>query len=324
MDPNELQENLRGVAPILLCPYDEGGEVDTDGLRENIEFLTDYAEGRDFVFVANGSNSEFYANSDAEQQAVIETALEASGDVPVLVGTGRASTRGTIEMTQYAESAGADGALVVLPFYRQPSREQLYEHYEAVTDAVEMGVVLYNNPFTAGCWADPNLLARLSKIDNLVGVKENAGSGGQWGAIARAVNPDDLSMICGIGEVMYPAAAVYGAVGTVSVFANFAPDLVYEFQQTVASGNYQEVREALSWFDPLYEILDETLARRESTTVLPPTMQGHPVFTSVCKYGMEYVGLNGGEVRAPMSNLTDDEKASLDRAFDEMGIEPVR
>jgi 4-hydroxy-tetrahydrodipicolinate synthase len=325
MEPELLREQFRGVVPVQPCPYTADDGVDLAGLRENTEFLLDFADGRDMVLMTNGSNTEFYANSIAEQQAVVETVLEAAEgfDVPVVAGTGRPSTRETVEMTEWAEAAGVDGAMVVLPYYRQPSREQLYRHYETVAAAVDIGIVLYNNPFVSGTWADPDLLARLAEIDNFVGLKENTSSLPQYASIERHVDPADVSVVCGLGEEVYLGASLYGARGFVSLFANFAPGAVYDLYEAVDRGDYAAAADAYARFDPLFSVLEEILSARDDVTILPDTQRGHPVVTAVAKHALDHVGLNGGHVRPPMDNLSDEEARTVENAVDAVGIEPV-
>lgn len=325
MEPDQLRERFKGVVTVQPCPYTAEFEVDVPGLRKNTEYLLEFAEGRDVVVMTNGSNTEFYANSVAEQQTVVETVLDtAEGyDVPVVVGTGRPSTRETVEMTRWAESAGADGAMVVLPYYRQPSKGRLYHHYEAVTDAVDIGVILYNNPFVSGMWADPELLARLGSIDNFVGLKENTSSLPQYAGIARHVDQADVSVVSGLGETVYPGTSLYGAQGFVSLIANYAPEVAYDLYEAVSRGDYDDAMAVYDRLEPLFAVREETLRSREEVTILPHTQRGHPVVTAIAKHAMDYIGLNGGPVREPMDNLTQAERRAVEDAVDTVGIDPV-
>lgn len=325
MEPEQLRERFRGVVTVQPCPYTTDGEVDVEGLRENTEFLLESADGREFVIMTNGSNTEFYANSTAEQKAVVETVLDVAAgyDVPVVVGTGRPSTRATVEMSEWAESAGADGVMVVLPYYRQPSRERLYHHYATVADAVDIGVVLYNNPFVSGAWADPDLVARLGERQNFVGLKENTASLSQYASIARHVDPSDVSVVSGLGEEVYLGTSLYGARGFVSLFANYAPDIVYGLYAAVDRGDYDAAVTVYNRLEPLLRVREETLAARQEVTILPQTQRGHPVVTAISKHAMDYLGLNGGAVREPMDNLTAEEERAVEDAVDAVGIDPV-
>jgi len=325
MEPKQLRKRFRGVVTVQPCPYTADGEIDIDGLRENTEFLLEYADGREFVLMTNGSNTEFYANSTTEQKAVVETVLNAAGgyDVPVVVGTGRPSTRETVEMSKWAESIGADGVMVVLPYYRQPSREGLYHHYATVADAIDIGVILYNNPFVSGAWAGPNLVARLSKIDNFVGLKENTSSLPQYASMARHVDPANVSVVSGLGEEVYLGTSLYGARGFVSLFANYAPDIVYELYAAVSRGDYDAAATVYGRLEPLFRVREETLTARQEVTILPQTQRGHPVVTAVSKHAMDYLGLNGGAVREPMDNLTVEEERAVEEAIDAVDIDSV-
>ncbi|MUW13699.1 hypothetical protein GJ633_02770 [Halorubrum sp. CBA1125] len=325
MEPEQLREQFEGVITVQPCPYTDDGEVDVDGLRKNTEFLLEHAEGRKFVVMTNGSNTEFYANSVAEQKTVVQTVLDATEgyDVPVVVGTGRPSTRETVEMSKWAESIGADGVMVVLPYYRQPTRERLYQHYVTVTDAIDIGVVLYNNPFVSGVWADPELVARLGEINNFVGLKENTSSLPQYASIARHVDPAEVSVVSGLGEEVFLGTSLYGARGFVSLFANYAPDIVYDLYAAVDRGDYDEAVTVYNRLEPLLSVRAEMFAEREEVTILPKVQRGNPVVTAISKHAMDYLGLNGGPVREPINNLTDEEKRAVEDAVDAVGINPI-
>ena len=322
MNPKELKRNLKGVIAVQLFPFTPSGELDVDGLRENTEFLADFAsEGdKDLVILTNGSTSEFYALSDKEQDMAIETVVEASGDTPVVAGASRAGTAEAVNAAKRAEQLGADGIMIVLPYYHQATKEGTYRHFETIAGAIDSGIMLYNNPFVSGSWVDPQLLARISKIDNVVAVKENTSSGTQFEDVSRYLDPEDMTLICGLGEKMYPASVPYGAKGFVSTPANFAPSLAYDLYLAGKEEDVQGMKKALGKYKPYYDLMDKAVACREETTIMPDTRRGNPVYQAMGKYGLDYVGLNGGVPRLPILGLTDEEKEELEEAFEEMGL----
>ncbi|GAJ22972.1 unnamed protein product, partial [marine sediment metagenome] len=177
MSLNELKKRLKGIVPVQFCPYTKGGEVDIEGLRENTKFLLDFVKdgNKDVVLMTNGSTTEFYANSVEEQKKVIKTVVDTvAGQIPVVAGAMQAGAKLTIELVKYAEEVGADCAMVVLPYYHTPTKEGLYRYYQEVAKAVNIGIMIYNNADVSGALIPPDLMARLSKIDNIIAVKDNA------------------------------------------------------------------------------------------------------------------------------------------------------
>lgn len=322
MKPRELKSKIKGVIAVQLFPFKENGNLDIQGLQENTEYLKDFANNgdKDFVILTNGSTSEFYAMSDKEQERAIESVVEASGDVPVLAGTGRAGTRETINISQKAQKLGVDGIMPVLPYYHQATREGMYQHYKSISDSVDVGIMLYNNPFASGSWVDADLLARISKLENIIAVKENTASGTQYQDITRKVDQEDITLICGLGGKMYPAAVPFGAKGFVSTPANFAPSLSYELYRAGLAKDVDRMQKAINKFKPYFDFMDKALAAREETSILPDTRRGNPVYQAMGKFSLDYVGLNGGKVRAPMVGLKGDEEDELKRALSEMGL----
>jgi len=322
MHLEEMKRRLKGLVVVQLFPFTDSGELDLEGLRENTEFLVDFAENgeKDLVILTNGSTSEFYAMSDEEQERAIETVVETSGEVPVIAGTSRPGTDATVEFSKRAQRLGADGVMVVLPYYHQPTEEGLYRHYKAVGEAVDVGIMLYNNPFVSGSWADPELLARISQIEEMIAFKENTSSAIQYQEISRKVDPEKMTLICGLGEKMYPGAQAYGAKGFVSTPGNFAPHLSYAIYEAGREEDVAGMREALDQFKPYFDFLDKATADREETTILPDTRRGNPVYQALGKLGLDYVGLNGGRLRAPMEGLTEEEEREAEEVFDRMGL----
>lgn len=322
--PEELKDSIRGILPVQFCPYTEDRELDLDGLKENTEFLADFAEdgNKDVVILANGSTTEFYANSIEEQKKVIETVVEASGNTPVIAGTSAAGTKETIKLTQYAEEVGVDGAMVVIPYYHTPTKKGTYRHYKQVADAVDMGIMVYNNPDVAGAWIPPDLLAKLSKIDNAVAVKENTPNMSLFYQETRKIDPDDMVLIDGLGASTYIAKASFGfkCKGFVNPTGNFAPGLVYKVYEAVRNGDYLKAYDHVEKLDPFWEVVRNLNEKRESISIIPSMWRTNYMYQTAGKAAMDLVGLNGGPLREPMDSLTDEEKDELKSALEEMDL----
>ena len=137
MQLSELKKRMKGVQIIQMAPFNKDESLDLEGMRANTRWLLERTAGKDFIFSPTGSNGELYAMSDDEGKAVIKmVAEEVKGQNVVMVGAGKAATRETIKMCQYAESVGADGALVIIPYYHVPTEEGMYQHYKQVAGSV--------------------------------------------------------------------------------------------------------------------------------------------------------------------------------------------
>lgn len=257
---------------------------------------------------------------------------EVNGRNPVIIGTAQAGTQETIKRCQYAQSIGADGALVVLPYYHIPVEEGMYQHYKQIAESVDIGIMLYNNPFVSGCWVRPALMAKLAKIPNFIGVKENSPSILGYYFMQNTIDPKDAVTLCGLGEEVYPFFAMHGCPGFVSFFANFAPEVSYSMYEAAMAKDYDklfEVWASLRRFFKLPEIV------KCMTPLFPPSytakvaanhgpgtgVTGAAVVNiGIVKAAMDMLGLRGGEVRSPLIGITEEEKAELHDILKDAGI----
>ena len=160
-----------GTYTVLITPFAADGSLDERALRDHVEWQI--AEGIHGL-IPNGSTGEFLCLTDGERRRVAEVVVEqAAGRVPVLIGTGAESTRDAISWTRHAESIGADGAMIIPPYYSRPDDEELVAHYTAIAQTVRFPIMIYNNPSTAGVDLLPSLLSRLAEVENLSYVKES-------------------------------------------------------------------------------------------------------------------------------------------------------
>ncbi len=322
---NELKKRLKGIVPVQYCPYTKNKELDVEGLKRNTQFLVDFAKSgnKDVVIMTNGSTTEFYANSIEEQRRVIKTAVDTvDGKVPVVAGVSQTDTEGTIEMAKYAEEVGTDCAMVVLPYYHTPTKEGMYRYYKEVANAVNIGIMIYNNPDVSGALIPPDLMARLSKIDNIIAAKDNATNAADYAFKALTIDPEDMVLINGQGEIHYVGAAAYGLryKGFVTFFANFAPSLSYEVYEAVREENFKKAYEALKKQLPLWGLLPKFMSRRESISIIPECLRTNYMYMGIGKAAMDLVGLSGGPLRLPMEDLTDEEKQELKEVLGEIGV----
>jgi len=212
-------------------------------------------------------------------------------------------------MCQYAESVGADGVQVILPYYMVPTEEGMYQHFKQVAESVNIGIMIYNFPAPTGSWIKPHLMARLSKIPNIIAVKENTASVFSYYAERKAVDPKDTVILCGLGELLYIFEARYGCPGLVSGVANFAPELSYAVYEAVTAGDDNKVDEIMDSMAPFSIFGGKVAANHNPHTGIGLT--GGSMGFSTLKAAMDILGLRGGEARLPLLGLTDEEKAEL-------------
>lgn len=215
-----MADQFRGTYTVLVTPFTpDGGRVDVAALRRLVEFQI--AEGIHGL-IPLGSTGEFLSMTRDERAQVIETVIDqASGRVPVLVGTGAEWTRDAVELSREAERMGADGVMIIPPFYAVPTEAELMAHYGAVADAIGIPIMVYNNPATANVDMLPETVARLSRIENVRYVKEST---------LDVTRVRDIVRLCGDRMTVFAGVLGYesffiGAQGWVAVCSNVIPKL---------------------------------------------------------------------------------------------------
>lgn len=226
-----------GAIVAIVTPF-KNGEVDEARLRELIEFQIE--NGMDGI-VPCGTTGESTTLSHEEHDRVIEITIDAvKKRVPVIAGTGSNSTAEAIRLTRHAYEAGADGVLMVSPYYNKPSQEGLYQHFKAVADAVPVPIILYNVPGRTSSNVLAETVARLSKISNIVGIKEATGDLRQISSVA-ALSEKDFYILSGDDFTVLPIMAI-GGKGVISVVANVIPADMAAMVDAYNAGNTDEAR----------------------------------------------------------------------------------
>lgn len=324
MSPKELMQRTRGVVHLVMTNFDDDGKLDTKALRTCVKHVVDGLKGEEAVFLATGSTAEFYAMTDEENDEVIRTVVEeVDGAFPVIAGTGRAGTRWTIEASQRAEKIGADGVMVVNPYYHLVTNDGLYNHHKSVAENIDIGMMIYNNPVTSKIWVSPELMARLSKIHNIVLDKENTSNVVSYYWMQKAVDPNDMRIISGVGQLFYAFEALAGSTAYVTELANFAPTLATDLHKAAVAKNATKLTELLDRIALYHQFIARVAQKRGALpTVLSPVVSiGElPLYQSVCKAAMSLVGLPGGVTRAPMENITSEEKDELRQVLKKMNV----
>jgi 4-hydroxy-tetrahydrodipicolinate synthase len=222
----------------IVTPFDRQGRFDEEKYRELIEFQI--ANGTD-VIVPCGTTGESATLDYEEHDRVIKACIEqVAGRVPVVAGTGSNATAEAIELSQHAKEMGADGVLLVSPYYNKPSQEGLYLHYKAIAEAVAIPQVLYNVPGRTGMNMTAATTIRLAEFANVVAIKEASGNVTQAGEILAAAG-DKIDVLSGDDFLTLPLMAI-GAKGVISVSANAIPREVKAMVQAIDEGRWEEAR----------------------------------------------------------------------------------
>jgi len=228
---------FQGAMVAIVTPFKDG-EVDEASLRQLIEFQI--ANGTDGI-VPCGTTGESATLTFKEHERVIEITVEqVNKRVPVIAGTGSNNTEEAISLTRHARKAGADGALMIAPYYNKPTQEGLFRHFETVAQKVDIPIILYNIPGRTAVNMEPATIARLARVDNIVGVKEASGSMKQITDIV-ALCDERFVMLSGEDYLTYPLICV-GGKGVISVVSNVAPRDMADLCRLTLDGSLTEAR----------------------------------------------------------------------------------
>lgn len=229
---------LKGSMVAIVTPFDQNGQFDEEKYRQLIEFQIE--KGTDAI-VPVGTTGESATLDFDEHERVIKACIEqVAGRIPVVAGTGANSTSEAIKLSKNAKKMGADGLLLVCPYYNKPSQEGVFLHYQAIAEAVALPQVLYNVPGRTGTNMTSETTARLAEIDNIVAIKEASGNLTQVSEILAKAG-DKIDVVSGDDFLTFPMMAC-GAKGVISVSANVIPDRVKAMVEACQNGQWEEAR----------------------------------------------------------------------------------
>jgi len=289
---------FRGAFVAIVTPFTDG-QVDEQGLVDLIEFHI--ANGTHGI-VPCGTTGESATMSHDEHHRVVElTVKTVNGRVPVLAGSGSNSTSEAIDLTRYAKQAGADGVLMVSPYYNKPSQEGLFHHYKAVAEAVDIPIILYNVPSRTSSNILPQTVARLADIDNIVGIKEATGDLNQISEVIRLC-PDDFAVLSGDDFTSMPTVLV-GGTGVISVTSNVAPKDMAQMMDAALAGDLARAKQLHYRLFPLMQ------AMFYDTNPVP------------AKKSLELMGkIKSGTPRLPLYPMNDETLSKLKAALADYGL----
>jgi 4-hydroxy-tetrahydrodipicolinate synthase len=289
-------EQFAGLTVALVTPF-RGTEIDFDDLGRLVEWHVE--QGTDCLAPV-GTTGESPTLDHEEHERVIGAVVErARGRIKVMPGTGSNSTREAIRLTRFAKRAGADGALMVGPYYNKPTQEGYYRHFAAVAEAVDIPIILYNIPGRTGSNILPETIARLADIPAIVGIKEATGSLDQASQIAATTN---LTILSGDDSLTLPLMSV-GARGVVSVVGNVVPRDMKALVTAFLAGR---IDEAQRWHRKLFPLCRDMLG--VATNPIP------------VKAAMKLLGRGTGELRLPMTALEAAGEAKVRKTLQEYGL----
>jgi len=242
--------NIRGCGTALLTPFRKDGTLDLDGLRRLVQFQL--RAGIDFL-VPCGTTGETPTLEHAEYLAVVRTVVqEAAGKVPVIAGVGGNNTRKLIGLAAEVSGLGVQGILSVAPYYNKPTQEGLYQHFRAIAESTDLPMILYNVPGRTASNIEPATVARLSKIANIIGIKEASGSIVQQMEVLAAVEPG-FQVLSGDDAFTFPLMTL-GGVGIISVVSNEIPAEMTRLAHLLLEGKLDEARQLHFSLLPLMQV----------------------------------------------------------------------
>ncbi|MBR1227988.1 MULTISPECIES: 4-hydroxy-tetrahydrodipicolinate synthase [unclassified Bradyrhizobium] len=243
-------KTFRGTYTVMITPFTPGGDVDAEALRDFVDWQIEQGI---HGLIPLGSTGEFLSLDDDEKILVAETVIaQAAGRVPVLIGTGAEDTREVVRLSRHAEKLGADGVMIIPPFYSTPTDDELVHHYKTVADAISLPIMVYNNPATANVDLKPALVARLAEIDNCLYIKEST---------LEVTRVRDIIRLCGdrmtvFGGILGFESFVEGAQGWVAVASNVAPQAMARIFSLVADeGEINAARKLYLDYLPVIEFV---------------------------------------------------------------------
>lgn len=285
-----------GVFTALITPF-RNGEVDVEALENLVEFQIGHGvQG----LVPCGTTGESPTLSEEEDRLVIETVVQTSnGRVPVIAGTGSNNTESAIKYTKMAEEVGADGSLQVSPYYNKPTQEGLYRHFASIAESTRLPLVLYNIPGRTSVAIDPDTIARLAEIPNIVGVKEATLSTGIAGDIKRLCG-EEFDLLSGDDPMTLPIMALGGS-GVIAVTSNIAPGTYAEMVNALLEGDFARGRELHYQLLPLFKAL---------------FVETNPI---PVKTAASLIGLCSDEMRLPLLPMSGERLRGLEEALERHG-----
>ena len=286
---------FKGSNVALITPF-KNDELDVDAYLKLIHF---HLENGTNGLVPAGTTGESPTLNHKEHEKVIELCIkEAKGKIPVIAGTGSNSTEEAISLTKHAEKAGADGALVVTPYYNKPTQEGLYQHYKKINDNTNIPIIIYNIPSRCVIDMSVDTMARLFELKNIAGVKDATGDLNRLDQTIKKLGSEFIQLTGEDGLAFKFNRR--GGVGIISVTANIAPKLCSDMQKYSKSNSENEIKDA--------EKIDQMLQPLHKSLFI----ESNPAPT---KYAAKLLGLCSDEIRLPLVNIKKETEEEVKKAL---------
>ena len=286
---------FKGSNVALITPFKDNN-LDEESYIKLINF---HLENNTNGLVPAGTTGESPTLNHNEHEKVIELCVkEANGKIPVIAGTGSNSTEEAISLTKHAEKAGADGALVVTPYYNKPTQEGLYQHYKSINDNTSLPIIIYNIPSRCVIDMTVDTMARLFELKNIAGVKDATGDLNKLDQTIKKLGPEFIQLTGEDGLAL--EFNKKGGVGVISVTANIAPKLCSDMQKYSKSKSDNELKEA--------ERIDQILQPVHKSLFL----ESNP---APVKYAAKLLGLCDDKIRLPLVNIKEETKEEVKKAL---------
>ena len=286
---------FKGSNVALITPF-KNNKLDEESYIKLIHF---HIENGTNGLVPAGTTGESPTLNHDEHQRVIDLCIkESNGKIPVIAGTGSNSTEEAIALTSHAEKAGADGALVVTPYYNKPTQEGLYQHYKAINDNTSIPIIIYNIPSRCVIDMSVDTMARLFELKNITGVKDATGDLNRLDETLKKLGPEFVQLTGEDGLAL--KFNKRGGVGIISVTANIAPKLCSDMQKFSKSNSDNEIKEA--------ERIDQILQPLHKSLFI----ESNP---APVKYAAKLLGLCDDEIRLPLVNIKKETQEEVKKAL---------
>ncbi|MBE6526554.1 MAG: 4-hydroxy-tetrahydrodipicolinate synthase [Thermoplasmata archaeon] len=290
-------KQFTGTGTALITPFKRDGSIDEEALRRLVDFQEE--NGVDML-LACGSTGEPATLNATEHQKVMEIVIDQAKKAKVICGAGSNCTREAIDLSKAAFDLGADAILSICPYYNKPTQEGIFRHYEAIAQAVDMPMIFYNVPSRTGVGIAAETMVRLSKIPNVVAVKEASGDLTLASKVIQET-ADDFIVLSGNDDITVDIMEL-GGDGVISVASNCVPKLVSEMVNTAKAGNYAKAHEMSVALNDLFTGM---------------FVESNPI---PIKYVMSRLGYGEDVLRLPLTPISDAAKAKLDPILERMGL----
>lgn len=292
-----MKKLFEGSGVALVTPFKDG-EVNYEKMGDLIEW---HIENKTDAIIVCGTTGESATMTDKERKSTIKFVVDkVNKRIPVIAGSGSNNTAYSIELSKYCQEVGADGLLIVTPYYNKATQNGLIKHYTAIADSVDLPIILYNVPGRTGVNITPATVEKLSKIENIVAIKEASGNISQVAEIARLCGAD-FAIYSGNDDQIVPILSL-GGIGVISVLANVLPKETHDIVEKYLSGDVEESRK---------------LQLRLNELVNSLFIEVNPI---PVKAAMNLMGMEAGELRLPLTDISEQNLEVLKNNMVKAGI----